>query len=72
MSQGWDQEASGERKWNVLRKGMRKAAEVILGKWQPDWFQENIPNLEIFITVVEDTLYKRLTEICTAEKGVCM
>ena len=48
VCQGWDQEASGERKWKGIRKGMIKAAEVILGKekkWQPDWLQENFPTL---------------------------
>ena len=39
VRQGWDQEASGDRKWkvHVVRKRMRKVAQVNLGKGKKRW-----------------------------------
>ena len=45
----WSSEAEGERKWGVLRDGMKRAAERILG-WETGLqFQDNISKLEELI-----------------------
>ena len=48
----WNVEVSGASKWEVIRDGLTKAAENVLGwegRRQPDWFQENIANLQELI-----------------------
>ena len=57
VTQDWRQEASGERKWSVIKEGLNKAAEVVLGqekRQSPDWFQDNIHTLETLITKRND------------------
>ena len=57
VTQDWRQEASGERKWRVIKEGLTKAAETVLGQEKrrsPDWFQDNIHTLETLITKRND------------------
>ena len=57
VTQNWRQEASGERKWTVIKEGLNKAAEDVLGQEKrrsPDWFQDNIHTLETLITKRND------------------
>ncbi len=49
----WKNEADVEEKWEVIRDGLTKAAESVLGwegRKQPDWFQENITTLQELIS----------------------
>ena len=57
VTQNWRQEASGERKWTVIKEGLNKAAEAVLGQEKrrsPDWFQDNTHTLETLITKRND------------------
>ena len=57
VTQNWRQEASGERKWRVIKEGLNKAAEAVLGQEKrrsSDWFQDNTHTLETLITKQND------------------
>ena len=52
VSGKWRAEGGGKEKWKVLEKAMKKAAEEAFGherRCQPDWFLENIGELEELI-----------------------
>ena len=71
----WKQEDSGERKWRVIKEGLNKAAEVVLGqekRRQPDWFRDNIHTLETIITKRNDLFSRWLRTCCPTDRQRCV